>query len=1366
VLLEGFTFDVERQGWLSLEGETADDGTFAFDFDLPSFIAGTELEGGLGRVYLQATVVDQAQHSEQADLSLPVSQSGLVIEAIPESGRIRAGVENIIYILTSYPDGAPAKTQLHIETPEGLSRRLETGPYGLAEFRWTPSQSYLQMTVTAQGPNGASSSQTFAFEGDYENEAVLLRPDKAVYQVGETMRLDVLTSSPSGAVYLDIVRSGQTMSTRTVKMADGEGVAQVDLTPDLFGTLELHAYKILSWGAIVRDTRLVVVDAPTGLALTIKPDQEAYKPGSTAGVDIAVQGQDGSGVQTALGLSVVDESVFALAEQDPGFAKLYFMLEAELLQPRYDIHGFSVPDLVGETAPEPELETAVQGAAMASMAEVAHAMPGLARSASSYDQKVQAARQQQTAFFKAFSRPALAVTMLLPLIVMGLSVDALRRRRVLGRSLLISVAVIVGLGLLLLLVGLARGLSTGPLETLGYLLEAIFFGGEIVFLLCAASGLVAFLGMAAYAIVRRDGAMGWSQLLFVAYLVIAGLALVAASTSGVSEAWIVAALVAYTLIPLAILLRAAGFAVSRQYAWAVLALLSTFFVLTAWVVPLVLVSGGLGASAPAMMMADGGGVMARQLGPEVGNVLEEAMPLATEAPSAEAPAPAPSAQEPPRLRQYFPETLFWDPSAVTDAAGRLKLQIPMADSITTWRLTALASSQDGRLGAATAGIRVFQDFFIDLDLPVALTQNDEISVPVAVFNYLPEAQSVQLELQQEDWFELLDEPSKEISIEANDISVVYFRIRAVDFGSHALQVTGSGSKMSDAIRKDVTVYPDGKEITFTISDRLAASGVTQKVSIPEEAVPGTQKLAVKIYPGIVSQIVEGLDSMLRMPSGCFEQTSSTTYPNVLVLDYLQATAQASPETQFKAEDYINLGYQRLTTFEVEGGGFSLFGDAPADRMLTAYGLQEFSDMSRVHSVDPAILERAANWLLAQQTSDGSWESDQGLVHESTWQSLQNDRLPVTAYVVWSLIAAGFSDDARTQSGLAYIREHYSQADDPYVVALVANALVANDRENGDISDFTEGVLDQLAGMAKRDGESVYWESGVATFMGSEGQTGSIETTALAAYALLRANLHADTANSALVFLVRQKDSFGTWYSTQATVLSLKALLESVRAGAENVDASVTLSLDGGQVHTLKVTRENFDVVQVVRFDDVRPGAESAVGITVEGEGQLMYQITGSFYVPWDKVAEVAPQPEEAITIRVDYDRTELEVEEVITASVEVALNVEGNAEWALIDLGIPPGFTVMSDDLSALVARYEDTPEDYAFPTVERYELTGRQILVYIANLSYGQSLTFDFRLQAKYPLRAQTPASSAYDYYNPDSRGEAQPISIVVAAP
>ena len=51
-------------------------------------------------------------------------------------------------------------------------------------------------------------------------------------------------------------------------------------------------------------------------------------------------------------------------------------------------------------------------------------------------------------------------------------------------------------------------------------------------------------------------------------------------------------------------------------------------------------------------------------------------------------ADANAAAEPPRLRQYFPETMLWLPEVITDETGRLNLEIPVADSITTWRITA------------------------------------------------------------------------------------------------------------------------------------------------------------------------------------------------------------------------------------------------------------------------------------------------------------------------------------------------------------------------------------------------------------------------------------------------------------------------------------------------------------------------------------------------------------------------------------------------------------------------------------------------------------------------------------------------------
>lgn len=1361
VLIEGFTFDFERQDVFSLQGETDENGVFDFTFTIPDYIVASDLDQGVGRFYLEASVTDQAQHTERSGFSLPVSQSQIIIEAIPESGTIRPNVENILYVLTSYPDGSPAQTTLWLSLTGQENFRLETGSYGLAEVKFTPQSTWMELFAEARDSQGATSESYFYFEGAWEEETVLLRPDRAVYSVGDTMHLDLLTSAPSGRVYLDIVREGQTMSTRSIEITQGHGEAAIDLSPDLFGTLELHAYKILSRGTIVRDTRLVVVDTPSGLNIGITPDKTEYLPGDLARLDFLVSGENDGGAQAALGLSIVDESVFALAEQDPGFAKLYFMLEAELLQPKYDVHGFSIPDLLGVVPEEPELRTALEGAARASMASASMLSTPFSLQLNSYDEKIQSAYERQETFFGGLATGLFGITLLVPLSVAGLTIDGLRKQGTLFTSAALFIGLFIGMALVLTLIPFPEWVGGQPLDRITYLLDMIYLGPGAALAIVLA-GLISFIALVVYAIRKRDLPLGLTLLLTVIFLpILAGLGFVGSiGDLNPPDGLLVIGVIAVLIIPIAYIMRSVGFVMRRQWDWAapafavgLLTLLMPAFALLS--MPM---AGGMNAM-PAARGLQLGGLDGADM------MVEEAVEMESAAPKDDSVAQA-AQGEPPRLRQYFPETMYWNPEAITDTSGRLSLEIPMADSITTWRLTALASTQDGRIGATTAGIRVFQEFFIDLDLPLALTQGDEISVPVGVFNYLPEAQSVRLVIEEAGWFELLDESEKVMDIAANDIDVVYFRIKAMDFGRKALKVTAFGSQLSDAIQREVTIYPNGKEIPFSFSDRLSPEGVSQIVEIPKAAIPGTQNLLVKIYPGVVSQVVEGLDSILRMPFGCFEQTSSTTYPNVLVLDYLATTGQTSPEVQFKAEEYINLGYQRLTTFEVAGGGFSLFGDPPADRMLTAYGLQEFTDMSRVHNIDQDIIERAAEWLLSQQSSDGSWENDQGLVHDSAWSNLQNDRVPVTAYVVWSLIEAGYLDDARTQAGLDYVRENFSQEDDPYVLALVANALVAADRESGESKSFTGQVLEALGAKAQSDGDAIYWVSSVATFIGGEGQTGSIETTALAAYAFLRSDSRPDLTNGAITYLVRQKDSFGTWYSTQATVLSLKALIETVRTGAENVDAQVIVELNGGQRRTVTVTPENFDVVQLVSFDDVNPGRSNEVSIQVEEEGELMYQISGSYYLPWGEVIAIRESFEpELVTIDVEYDRTELKVDDTVQVDVNVRLNKEGRAEWVLIDLGIPPGFSVKMEDLNALVARFDDVPEDYEFPTIERYELTGRQILLYIGGLSHEHELSFSYRLQAKFPLVAQTPASSAYDYYNPDVNGEQAPVEIIVTA-
>ena len=457
---------------------------------------------------------------------------------------------------------------------------------------------------------------------------------------------------------------------------------------------------------------------------------------------------------------------------------------------------------------------------------------------------------------------------------------------------------------------------------------------------------------------------------------------------------------------------------------------------------------------------------------------------------------------------------------------------------------------------------------------------------------------------------------------------------------------------------------------------------------------------------------------------------------------MQTTGGANPELQMQAEKYVGTGYQRLLTFEVGGGGFSLFGGAPAEVFLSAYGLMEFNDMSKVYPVDEAVIERAAEWLLSQQQPDGTWE-----VHD--YRAGQGT-LGATAYVAWALAEAGYGDTPQMGQAMVYIREFALQEDDPYSLALAANALVAHD-PNG---SMTRAVLDRLYDMRIQDGDTVYWQMGDASFMGATGESGSLETTALASYAFLRADAHPDAVSGALVYLIQGKDSWGTWGTTQATILTIKTLLLATeKAGQAEGPAAINVSLNNEQTQQIVIDETNADVVHLVTFDrGFSPSGTNRVQINVEGGGNLMYQVATRFYLPWEQVPMVE-MVGELMTIDVGYDRTRLAVNDEVTVDVRVKLNKEGLVKLALIDLGIPPGFSVLTEDLSRLVEQ----------GVIARYELTGRQIIIYLEDFSWETPIAFSYRLRARFPMRAQTPPSSVYDYYNPTDQTVRAPLEVVV---
>ena len=1103
--------DVSEISLDELSVETDEMGRAVFDFRLPSDFVGREQASGDAPIFLRIQVTDSAGQKVTKRVRRVVTAHPIRVEVIAEGGTLVRGISNTIYLFASYADGRPAMVRLAIS---GLADELQTGALGVATFELTPKTDEIALTVRATDDEGRIGRRQIKLKSGTNQADFLFRTDKAVYDGGETIRLIALGGGRQ-PIFIDFIKDGQTILTEAVELVEGRGEYQFDLPPDVFGTLELVAYRFGEAGLPIRKSRVLYVRQANALTIESVLDLDEYRPGGTAKLTLTLKDSEGRPTPGAVSLAAVDEAVFGVLDQAPGLEGRFFTLEQELLRPIYAIYPWS-PDLT-TNVPADERRRLEQ-ALFARASGVRSERQGAMRSP-----------RLQRLLDEGF------VTEEMLRVLDNPNLDQLMTRSMVAAEF------------------------TEILRT------------ESVHTLSATSYPAKNRQLAA----RRDAALrvvkhiwlvvgvGFVVALFVAGCVLAPRPMVAIALSVTGLAFLIMLLVPSLESARKQARTSAAIAHIRNIAMS-------------------------------------------------SRVLEEGEVSLSRAQVRKTTQPAV------RVREWFPETLLWRPELITDDNGRVSIDINLADSITTWRVSASAVSAEGSLGGSSSSIRVFQPFFVDLNLPVALTRGDEITIPVVVYNYLDTGQTVELSLEDAEWFERLDDALQRIDLEAGEVKSVGYRIRVRQVGQQELQVTAHGSGVSDAIKRAIEVVPDGRRVEQVFNGTLARPAVLSFV-LPDTAIEGSAKTIVKIYPSSFSQVVEGLDAIFQRPYGCFEQTSSTTYPNVLALDYLRRTGKSVPEVETKARQYIHLGYQRLLGFEVDGGGFDWFGRPPANRTLTAYGLMEFEDMAKVHDVDPNLIARTRQWLMEQCNADGSWPAERHRMHVDPTQSGQQATLSTTAYIAWAVFrnASPQSDAAGTRD---YLLSHRPESiNDPYLLALMSNALLAIDPSGASARPYVArlGAVRRVSSDAKL----VWWEQvrGARTTFHGGGRSGSIETTALAALAIMDSSFAPGSARGALTWLVEQKDSLGTFHSTQATVLALKALLAATgRPLGGEVDRQIEIVLGDEAIQTIHIPAEQGEVVRQVDLSAFVSTGRHRLSITERNGSGAGYQVVFSYYVPADR----------------------------------------------------------------------------------------------------------------------------------------------------
>ena len=701
-----------------------------------------------------------------------------------------------------------------------------------------------------------------------------------------------------------------------------------------------------------------------------------------------------------------------------------------------------------------------------------------------------------------------------------------------------------------------------------------------------------------------------------------------------------------------------------------------------------------------------------------------------------------------RVRQFFPETWLWQ-DIYTDNNGKATLRVDVPDTITTWMLRAVALSKEKGLGIAETQLVAFQPFFLTIDLPYSAIRGEEFPIKVAIYNYLDEPQSVQVDIENAGWFNLLDVSTKTIEIGPNDIGGTQFMISPRELGQNGVKITARSPIAADAVIKNLIIEPEGVS-REQVENLVLTAGTTQDAStdIPVIAIDGSGRAYLTITSSYLTQTIEGLEELIQMPFGCGEQNMIVFAPDVFITKYLQASGQLKPEIMAKAEMLMLTGYQRELTYRHSDGAFSAFGesDGIGSLWLTAFVLKSFAQAEDLIYIDSKILDEARDWIISHQNADGSFEPV-GFVHHQEMMGGVMGETALTAYVAIALMEAG--DTVGSAKAISYLEDQIDSIERAYVMTLVTYAL-----EKGN-SPLKDQAFEKMMSMAKEDENGLYWgdeleplpleeEDMMPQFSPHQTNTAAIEATGYATLAMVE---HGDAMNAsrAAKWLVSKRNALGGYGSTQDTVVALEALTAFGTGARADIDLDIEVETATGTTK-LTLNQANFDVLQIVEIP-----VNDTITIKTEGKGEAIAQVVKRFNLP-----EASETEQDILKIDVTYDATEVAVNDLITVSVHLSFNPPEPMEagMTVLDISIPTGFVPVTDTIAELVEQNEN---------FKRYEIAGRKVIFYIENLLPGDVLDFSFEAQAVYPVKAKGVSSQAYSYYQPEINGETLGSDIIV---
>ncbi|KAH3873335.1 hypothetical protein DPMN_036568 [Dreissena polymorpha] len=701
-----------------------------------------------------------------------------------------------------------------------------------------------------------------------------------------------------------------------------------------------------------------------------------------------------------------------------------------------------------------------------------------------------------------------------------------------------------------------------------------------------------------------------------------------------------------------------------------------------------------------------------------------------------------------QTRKLFPETWLWKSQIVT-SGGVAHFEETVPDTITSWVATAFAVHPQTGLGMSeqSAQLQVTLPFFVSVNLPYSVIRGEKIVLQVNIHNYSPQQQTSYVTLERSTEFDNLmvsgtgqtsvsQDQTRVIMVQPDEVAILYFPIIPTKLGLVDISVRAQTTMMADHVVKKLLVEAEGSpreyNVPFVID--LKASGTqTKKINVeyPLRTVPGSESVKVTAIGDLMGPSINGLNKLIRLPTGCGEQNMLNFAPNIFIVKYLQATNNLDSTIMNKAKDFMEKGYQRELTYRHADGSFSAFGesDKSGSTWLTAFVVKSFVQAKPYIFIDDAVISKSAKWLVDQQRADGSFAEPGRVIDTKMQGGSASGDVTLTAYVLAAMLEAQSVEQtaevisAAKYKAFAYLEGKVDGLTDTYEQAQVLYALQLAARPKAD------QLLAKLESKSIVDAGTKHWERAITATTGTakpwESRKGAAVDVELTSYVLLSLAIKADRQNGlqVLKWITAQRNAEGGFSSTQDTVVALQALAEmAALVFSESFNLNVNI-VGTGVSETLSITSFNARVLQTREL----PKDVGEVTITASGQGMALVQIEISYNIDED-------DQKQSFELRVSLQRETLNDFDVRACAKWLDT---GSSSMAVMELGTPSGF-------------FPDVVSVLSVPLQRRLELESKKVVLYFDEISSGDTCTTLTFHRSGMVAGIQPVPVRIFDYYNP----------------